>query len=315
MKLLITGASGLIGSALEPFLRKAGHDVNRLVRHKESASCCDFYWDPYADELDRAALEGIEGVIHLSGENIAARWTESKKQKILDSRVKPTRFLSKIVSDLETPPKVLISASAIGYYGDRGDEVLTEKSKFGSGFLSDVVRQWEAATTPAAVKGIRVLTLRLGVVLSRHGGALARMVPPFKMGAGGIVGNGDQYWSWVGIDDVVGALNHALTTDTLEGPVNVVAPNPVTNREFTKVLGRVLGRPTFVPMPAFAARIAFGEMAQALLLASARVEPAKLKATNYEFWHPELEELLHYVLEIEGASPAKEEESAQETPN
>ncbi len=307
MKVLISGATGLIGKSLEPQLRKAGHDVNRLVRTRGSKACCDFYWDPYAGEIDMAALEGVQGVIHLSGENIAGRWTKSKKQRILESRTKTTSFLSKKISDLEEPPKVMVSASAIGYYGDRGNDHLTEKSKFGKGFLADVVRQWEAATAPAAVNKIRVVNLRLGVVLSKKGGALSAMLPIFKLGGGGIVGSGEQIWSWVSLEDVVRAFEFALTNDALEGPANVVAPNPVTNREFTKTLGEVLSRPTILPLPAFAAKVVLGEMADHLLLASAKVEAAKLKAAGFQFKHEELEPLLHKLLA--DSEPEKKQET------
>ncbi len=296
MKILITGATGLIGKALEPELRKEGHDVVRLVRQRNTTGCCDFYWNPASEELEPAALLGLDAVIHLSGENIASRWTEIRKRAIHDSRVKSTSFLSKTISVHETPPKTLICASAIGYYGDRGDEILTETSKFGTGFLADTVRQWEAATTPASVKGIRVVNMRFGMVLSAKGGALAKMLPAFKFGGGGIVGSGNQYWSWATIDDVVGAIQHALKTESLEGPVNVVSPEPATNRGFTRILSSVLSRPAVLPMPAFAAKLAFGEMAEQLLLASARVEPAQLLASGYEFGHSELEGALRHLL-------------------
>ncbi|TDI85768.1 MAG: TIGR01777 family protein [Caldithrix sp.] len=296
MKILISGASGLVGTALEPFLRVGGHDVNKLVRTKNSKNCCDVYWDPYHDELDQASLHGVEAVVHLSGENIAGRWTSGKKARIRDSRITTTRLLSQTIANLEHRPKVFVCASAVGYYGDRGDELLSEDSKFGDGFLADVVREWEAATAPAAANGIRTVNLRIGVVLSRAGGALAKMLTPFKMGAGGIIGSGKQYWSWVAIDDVVGAIHHALITESLKGPVNLVAPQPVTNAEFTKTLGRVISRPTLFPMPAFAAKAAFGEMAEALLLASTRVEPRKLVESGYQFKHPDLEGALQESL-------------------
>ncbi len=297
MKILISGANGLLGSALQPSLRKAGHEVNRLLRRKTAGKeCCNFYWDPYAEKLDDLALEGVEAVIHLSGENIAGRWTAARKQTIRESRVQTTRFLSQTISNYEEPPKILICASAIGYYGDRGDELLSESSKFGTGFLADVVREWEAATTPASVKGIRVANLRIGVVLSRKGGALAKLLTPFKMGVGGIVGDGKQYWSWVTIDDLVGAIHHIINND-INGPVNLVAPNPVTNAEFTKTLGQVLGRPTILPLPKFAAKLALGEMADSLLLSSKRITPKKLLDTGYKFRHPGLREALEHVLE------------------
>jgi uncharacterized protein (TIGR01777 family) len=298
MKVLVTGATGLIGSALVSFLTTGGHEVKRLVRSKPEAGQAEILWEPYAESIDRKQLEGADAMVHLSGETIAGRWTEEKKQKIRDSRVQTTRFLSETLAQLEHPPKVLVSMSAVGYYGNRGDQILKEDSKAGAGFLAEVCQQWEAATEPAAKKGIRVVNLRTGVVLSPEGGALEKMLFPFKMGAGGFVGSGEQYWSWIAIDDVIGAIHHAMITNSLKGPVNAVAPNPVTNREFTKVLGRVLSRPTLLPMPSFAARLAFGEMADALLLASARVQPTKLVDSGYEFRHPELEGALRHLLQL-----------------
>jgi hypothetical protein len=235
--------------------------------------------------------------VHLAGENIAAgRWTVEKKARIRDSRVKGTKTLCEALAQLSQPPKVLVSASAIGYYGDRGAELLWENSALGTGFLAEVCQAWEEATRPAMEKGIRVVLLRIGVVLSPAGGALAKMLLPFKLGLGGIIGSGKQYMSWIALDDVVGTIDHVLITDTLQGPVNAVAPHPVTNSEFTKTLRRVLRRPTLFPMPAFAARLAFGEMADELLLASTRVEPKRLIATEYRFRYPELEDALRHLL-------------------
>ncbi len=296
MRILISGASGLLGSELQPSLRRAGHDVNHLSRTRGSKECCNFYWDPYAGTLDDLALEGVEAVIHLSGENIAGRWTAARKRAIRDSRIQTTRFLSQALAGYEQPPKVLVCASAIGYYGDRGDELLDESSAPGSGFLAEVTREWEAATAPAAEQGIRVVNLRIGVVLSRKGGALAKMLLPFKLGAGGKVGGGKQYWSWIAIDDVVGAIGHVLTHD-VAGPVNAVAPEAATNAEFTRALSKVLSRPALMPLPRLAARLALGEMAEALLLASTRVTPKKLLASGYEFRYPHLEGALRHVLE------------------
>jgi hypothetical protein len=242
-------------------------------------------------------LSGIDALIHLAGESIAAgRWTATRKQRILDSRVKATRFISETISQLNPTPQVLVSASAIGYYGDRGSDVLSENSPPGKGFLADVCRQWEAATEPATRKGIRVVHLRIGIVLSPKGGALAKMLLPFKMGLGGRIGSGKQFWSWVSLDDLCAAIVHCIQATGLHGPVNIVSPAPVTNAEFTKALGRALGRPTIFPMPAFAARAALGEMADPLLLASARVEPGKLTSSRFEFRHPELEATLKSLL-------------------
>ncbi len=296
MKLIVTGSSGLVGSALLPALSESGHEVTRLVRDP-SATGSVIQWDPALENIDRAHLEGFDGVVHLAGESIASgRWTKAKKQRIRDSRVKGTRLLAKALANLEKPPKVLVCASAVGYYGDRGDEVLDEQSPAGNSFLADVCKEWEEAAAAARDKGIRVVHLRIGIVLSRDGGALQKMLLPFKIGAGGVVGNGSQYWSWIALDDVVGAIQHALTDDSLSGPVNCVAPDPPTNREFTKALGRVLNRPTVLPVPAFGARLLLGEMGTELLLASTRVVPKKLQAAGYPFRHAGLEDALRHAL-------------------
>jgi uncharacterized protein (TIGR01777 family) len=296
MNILITGASGFIGSALIPALTTDGYRVTRLVRSQPKPGDMAVQWDPDRGSLDAGSLEGLDGVVHLAGEPIGERWTAVKKARIRDSRVKGTRLLSETLSYLSTPPKILVCASAIGYYGDRGEEVLTEESPSGTSFLAEVCRGWEAATEPALQKGIRVVTLRFGVVLSSTGGALAKMLPPFRMGLGGVLGNGKQYMSWIVLDDAVGAIRHALLTEPLHGPANAVAPQPVTNEEFTRTLGKVLGRPTLLPMPAFAARLMFGEMADELLLSSARVQPVKLVATGYAFRYPELQAGLQHLL-------------------
>jgi uncharacterized protein (TIGR01777 family) len=297
MHILVTGASGLIGSALVSFLSAAGHDVTRLVRSEPKPGEKAARWDPMAGTIDVSGLQGVEAVAHLAGEPIAERWTAAKKAKIRDSRVKGTQVLCEALTALTPLPKVLVSASAIGYYGDRGAEVLTEDSAPGSGFLAEVCRAWEAATEPAQQRGIRVVRLRFGVVLSAAGGALAKMLPPFRMGLGGVLGSGRQYMSWIVLDDAVAAIHHAIVTNGLQGPTNAVAPQAVTNQEFTTTLGKVLGRPTVLPMPAFAARLLFGEMADELLLASTRVQPAKLQASEYSFRYPELEPALRHALE------------------
>jgi uncharacterized protein (TIGR01777 family) len=254
-------------------------------------------WDPAAGAIDSTGLVGVDAVVHLAGESIAGgRWTEARKRRIRDSRVSSTRLLARALAQLASPPRVLVAASATGYYGDRGAEVLREESAPGAGFLAGVCREWEAAAEPAARHGIRVVHLRIGLVLSRDGGALASLLTPFRLGAGGPVGSGAQYWSWITLDDLLGAILHALTTEALAGPVNAVAPNPVTNREFAKTLGRVLRRPALLPLPAFAARLVLGEMADALLLASARVVPARLQATGYAFRAPTLEGALRHEL-------------------
>jgi uncharacterized protein (TIGR01777 family) len=289
MKIAVTGATGLIGSALARSLQTAGHDVVRLRRPTD--------WDPENHSVDTSVFRGVDAVIHLAGENIAGgRWTASRKLQIRESRVKGTRLIAETIAGLAERPQVLVSASAIGYYGDRGSDVLREESGPGDGFLADVCKQWEAATDPATRKGIRVVHLRTGIVLSKDGGALPKMLLPFKLGVGGRIGSGNQYWSWISLDDVCAAIQHCIQASTLHGAVNLVAPSPVTNQGFTKALGQVLGRPTIFPLPAFAARLALGEMADALLLASARVEPAKLQASRFVFRNKDLQPALQHLL-------------------
>lgn len=301
MKIIITGSTGLIGSALVRSLTAEGHEVTRLVRGEVPAGKGDgtrvVRWDPANGKVDAAKLEGHTAAVHLAGETVAkGRWTPEKKARIRDSRVGGTRRLAETLIHLAQPPQTLVCASAIGYYGNRGDEVLREESLPGTDFLAGVCREWEAAALPVAEQGIRVVNMRIGIVLSPEGGALAKLRTAFKMGAGGKVGSGNQYMSWIALDDVIGAIRHVLRTEDIAGPVNAVAPHPVTNGEFTETLGRVLDRPTVFSVPAFAARLAFGEMADALLLSSARVEPARLLKTNYHFLNPELEGALRHLL-------------------
>ena len=302
MKIIVTGSTGLIGSALVSSLVADNHSVTRLVRGSGAQAPQDqstraAQWNPENGSIDAGELEGHDAAVHLAGESVAdGRWTDDKKKRIRDSRVKGTRLLTETLARLAARPGVLVCASAIGFYGNRGAEVLREDSASGSDFLSEVCRAWEAAAEPARQSGMRVVNLRIGVVLSDHGGALAKMLTPFKMGVGGKIGSGDQYMSWIALDDIVGAIKHAITNESLDGPVNGVAPRPVTNAEFTRALGGVLGRPTLFPVPAFAARLAFGEMADALLLSSARVEPAQLQSTDYRFSYPELEGALQHIL-------------------
>jgi hypothetical protein len=247
--------------------------------------------------IDRAGLEGIDAVVHLAGENIAAgRWTAARKARIRDSRVKGTQLISETLAAMHRHPRVLVSASAIGYYGDRGSELLREESAPGTGFLPEVCGQWESATDPASRSGIRVVHIRLGFVLSSRGGALGKMLLPFKMGIGGKIGSGEQYMSWITLSDLCAAILHCIEAGTLHGPVNAVSPSPVTNLEFTKTLGRILSRPTIFPLPAFLARLALGEMADELLLASTRVDPVKLRNTGFAFQHPDLHSALSAVL-------------------
>lgn len=296
MNVLISGSSGLIGSELVTRLTSGGHCVGRLVR-RAPLNDAEISWNPETGAVDLARLGGFDAVVHLAGENIAAgRWSEAVKRRIRDSRVEGTRRLCEALAQLEAPPKHLVCASAIGYYGDRGEEVLTEDSAMGTGFLAEVCRDWEAAADPARAQGLRVVHLRIGVVLSPRGGALQKMLLPFRLGAGGVVGSGRQYWSWIALDDVAGACLHVLTHPELTGPVNAVSPHPATNREFTQTLGRVLRRPTVFPLPGFAARLALGEMAEALLLASARVVPQRLLSSGYEFRYPDLEAALRHLL-------------------
>src|SRR6266404_9453479 len=291
MKVLIAGASGLVGSALIPLLEPEGAQVTRLVR--TTAAAGEIEWHPNNDQLDSAKLEGFDAVINFAGENIAGgRWTDEQKRKIHDSRVNGTHLLSEAIARLKHPPKVFVCASATGIYGDRGDEILDEQSDSGGGFLAGVCREWEQATEPAVAAGVRTVNLRFGPILSREGGMLAKLLTPFKMGMGGKVGSGKQFISWVAIDDVTSAIKLALNDETFRGPLNVVSPNPVTNEVFTKTLGHVLSRPTALAMPAFAARLAFGEMADEMLLASQYVVPKRLSDAGFEFKYPELESAL-----------------------
>ena len=298
MRVAITGSTGLVGSAVVTVLSAAGHEVVRLVRRAPGPGEKAVRWDPARREIDAAGLEGHDAVLHLAGENVGSgRWTAARKAAIRDSRVNGTRLLCDALAGLARPPRTLVCASAVGYYGDRGEETLTEESPPGTGYLAEVCREWEAAATPAARKGIRVVTLRIGMVLSPKGGALARILPPFRAGLGGVIGGGRQYVGWVALDDLPHIVLHALQCGDLSGPVNAVAPRPVTNREFTGALGKALSRPTPLPVPAFALRLAVGrEMADALLLASARVVPRRLEKTGYRFRFPELGAALRHML-------------------
>jgi uncharacterized protein len=293
-KVLISGSSGLIGGALVSALRASGHDVKRLVRGKITAPD-QVSWNP-AEPLAPESVSGFDAVIHLAGESIVGRWTEAKRQRIVDSRVPATRHLATALSQAQQRPRVFLCASAIGYYGDRSDEVLREDSPSGDGFTAELCRQWEAAAQSVASAAVRNVQIRTGIVLSAEGGALGKMLPPFRMGLGGNVGNGRQWMSWIDLRDEVGAIQHLLTHESISGPVNLVAPNPVRNEEFTKTLASVLHRPAIFPMPAFAARLAFGQMADELLLASQRVQPAKLIASGYKFRHPDLPNALQAIL-------------------
>lgn len=297
MNILISGSTGLVGSAIVARLEDEKHSVVRLVRRVPESDRSEIGWNPESGEIDTSGLEGTDAVIHLAGENIAeGRWNDEKKARIRDSRVNGTRLLAESLAGLTSPPHTLIAASAIGYYGDRGDAVMTEDSTPASDFLGETCQAWEAAVQPAVQRGIRTVNLRIGVVLSLDGGALARMHVPFRMGVGGVIGGGNQYVSWISIHDLPGIVQHLISREELSGPINAVAPNPVTNRELTKTLGRILGRPTLFPMPAFAARLAFGEMADALLLASTRVAPKRLEASGYVFRHSDIASALREIL-------------------
>ncbi len=293
-KILVSGSSGLIGAALLPALQSSGYEVTRLV-HGAASGRGQIRWDP-GQPLAPELVSGFDAVVHLAGESIVGRWTEAKKRRIRESRVRGTRNLATALAAAPQPPPLLISASAIGYYGNRGEEMLREESASGNGFLSEVCREWESAAEPAAKAGIRALQVRFGLVLSPSGGALQKMLLPFRIGLGGNMGNGRQWWSWIDISDVVGAIQHVIKTDSLRGPVNVVAANPVRNAEFTKTLASVLSRPAIFPMPAFAARLVFGQMGDELLLASQRVEPAKLMASGYIFQKADLRKALEDIL-------------------
>lgn len=295
MHVAVTGATGMIGSALIPFLTTGGHRVTRIVRGTPGPG--DISWDPSGNRLDAAALEGVDAVVHLAGANVGdGRWTDERKQELRDSRTQGTALLARVLAGLTRKPKVLVSASAIGIYGSRGDEELTERSAPGHDFLADLGRAWEAAAEPAEAAGIRVVHPRFGVVLSPAGGALAKMLPAFRLGGGGPLGGGQQWMSWLSIDDAVGILHHAIVTPALRGAVNAVAPTPVTNGRFTDALAAALHRPAIVPVPAMALRLLFGEMADGTILASQRCVPAALAAAGYAFRHPTLDRALAHVL-------------------
>jgi uncharacterized protein (TIGR01777 family) len=299
MRIAVTGSSGMVGRALTEALVWEEHDVVRLVRRVSSADD-EVQWDPAGGKLEqmqRGRLEGLDAVVHLAGENIATgRWTAAKMERIRSSRVNGTRVLCEALAGLENKPATLVCASAIGFYGDRMHEKLTEDASRGNGYLADVCADWESACEPAREAGIRVVNLRIGMVLDGKGGALATMLVPFKLGVGGKMGNGRQFWSWITLTDLVSAIRHCLSTPTLAGPVNAVSPHPVTNAQFTKALGRALGRPTLFPMPGPVARVVLGKMADDLILASANVLPKKLEYSGFTFAHAEIEPALRQVL-------------------
>ena len=296
MRILISGSHGLVGKALIDALEADGHEIYRLVRHAPDSKK-EVEWSPERYSIAISLIEGFDAVYHLAGESIASgRWNEEKKRKIRESRTKGTKLLADALANLRQPPKTLISASAIGYYGNRGDELLAESSPPGNDFLANVCVEWEKATEHATTMGIRVVNTRFGIILDKDGGALSKMLTPFRMGLGGRIGDGKQWMSWILLADVVGALQLALKDETVSGPVNFVAPNPVTNAEFTTTLGRILSRPTIFPIPAFGAHLAFGEMADALLLSSQRVQPQVLQDRGYHYEHADLTGALRHAM-------------------
>ena len=290
LRVLVSGSSGLIGSALITSLKGTGARISRLARVSTVPGTSDeerIAWNP-AQPISPDAVSGFDAVIHLAGESIVGRWTAGKKVRLRESRIPSTANLARALAQARSRPPVFLSASAIGYYGDRGDEILTEDSSAGTGFTADLAHEWEQASLPAIEAGIRTVQMRMGVVMATTGGALPRMLPAFKLGVGGRLGHGHQWMSWIDLKDVIGAIQHILRSDLLHGPVNFVAPKPVTNEEFSKTLGSVLSRPAILPVPPFAARLAFGEMADELLLSSQRVEPARLISSGYPFRFPTL---------------------------
>ncbi len=301
LRVAVSGSSGLIGSVLVPFLTAGGHGVRRLLRGQPDPGASGLSLPTSPGDVDPADYEGLDAVVHLAGENVAARrWTSERKQRILRSRVRLTRHLCALLARLDHPPKVLVCASAVGIYGNRGDRPIDEDDPPGGGFLADVCRQWEAATSPATECGIRVVSARFGMVLSPRAGALVPMLRPFRLGLGGPLGNGRQYWSWISVDDAIGAIHHLLWADELEGPINLVSPTPVTNRQFVKTLGRVLRRPAFCRVPAVGLRMLIGQMADEMVLSSTRVAPRRLEAAGYRFRHATLEDALRHLLGVPG---------------
>ncbi|HIE97257.1 MAG TPA: TIGR01777 family protein [Fuerstia sp.] len=298
LRIAVSGATGLVGSALCPLLTQQGHDVLAIRRDDRGSYDESIRWDPGSGLTNPARLESIDAIVHLAGQNIAAgRWNDAMKRRIRSSRVDGTRSLVESMAVVEKRPQVLVCASAIGFYGDRGAMEMEESSAAGSDFLADVCEQWEAEANAATELGVRVVNVRIGVVLSPKGGALAKMLPPFKLGLGGIVGPGTQYWSWIGLNDLTRILAFCVANEAVSGPVNAVSPESSTNREFTKTLGHVLHRPTMIPLPGFFAKLMLGEMATTLLLASTRVLPKQLQAHGFEFEQPGLADCLQHELD------------------
>lgn len=294
--IVVSGATGMIGAALVRRLRANGHTVRRLVRSTSTPQAGDVAWDPARDLLPTSAIEGADAVVHLAGAPVAQRWTAAHKQEIRESRVRGTALVARTIARAANRPAVMLSGSAIGYYGDRGEELVDETSAPGADFLARVVQEWEAAAVPAADAGARLVLLRTGIVLSPNGGALERLLVPFRLGVGGPIGGGDQWMSWIALEDHLRAIEFGLFGDSLSGPVNVVAPNPVTNATFASTLGRVLNRPALIPVPGVALELLYGEMARATLLAGQRVRPAALAVAGFEFHFPTLEQALRHEL-------------------
>lgn len=292
MRILISGSTGLVGKTLCPYLENLGHQIVTLQRHAVEDHSQSISWDPINNRLDRDKVEGFDVFINLSGESVQARWNEKAKENILKSRTKATELLSSIAAELQSPPKLILNASAVGFYGNREDQLLDEKSSLGEGFLAAVCQAWEKSTMKAQEAGIRVVLLRFGMILSPKGGALKMMLTPFRLGLGGRLGSGKQYVSWIAIDDVLKIISFMIEHPEIQGPVNVVAPQSVTNEQFTKALGRTLGRPTMLPVPNFVIKLLFGEMGSELLLASTRVIPQKLIDSDYHFSYPDIDSAL-----------------------